>query len=87
MHPVDDPNDEARRLYVEQPRAIAKALRGAPLTVWDVGLGAAHNAMALIAALAAAPEGGEVTIVSFERDTDALALALAHPRAGGSSGG
>src|SRR6185503_18887404 len=44
----------------------------------DVGLGAAHNAMALVRALDAAPAHAPVEIVSFERDLDALRLALAH---------
>ncbi|MBK9036662.1 MAG: tRNA guanosine(34) transglycosylase Tgt [Myxococcales bacterium] len=81
MHSVNDPDDEAARLYVDQPRAIARALAGAPLVVWDVGLGAGHNAMALLGALARAPGHGPVELVSFEHDTDALTLALAHPRA------
>jgi len=82
MHSVNDPDAEAAALYVAQPRAIARALAGsAPLVVWDVGLGAAHNAMALVRALDAAPGHGAVELVSFERDLDALALALAHPRA------
>jgi tRNA U34 5-methylaminomethyl-2-thiouridine-forming methyltransferase MnmC len=85
MHSVNDPDAEAAALYVAQPRAIAAALAGpradAPLVVWDVGLGAGHNAMALVHALDAAPGHGAVELVSFERDLDALALALAHPRA------
>src|SRR6185503_17951490 len=44
----------------------------------DVGLGAAHNAMALVRALDAAPAHAPVEIISFERDLDALRLALAH---------
>jgi queuine tRNA-ribosyltransferase len=46
--------------------------------VWDVGLGAAHNAMALIRALDAAPAHAPIQLVSFERDLDAFRLALAH---------
>jgi queuine tRNA-ribosyltransferase len=79
MHSVVDPDDEAERLYVGQSRAIAEALDGArPIVVWDVGLGAAHNAMALIRALDAAEGHAEVHLVSFERDLDALRLALTH---------
>jgi len=57
MHSVNDPNDEAKRLYVDQSVWIADALASgedaadrdmSPLVVWDVGLGVAHNAMALI---------------------------------------
>jgi queuine tRNA-ribosyltransferase len=53
----------------------------APLVVWDVGLGAAANAMAAIHAVeilgpaAARP----LQLVSFENDLDSLKLALDHP--------
>ena len=101
MHPVSDPSQEAHRLYVEQPRLIERlnaadeASNGAPLVVWDVGLGAAANAMAAIHAIesqagvigappgaSAAPcaERRRLTLVSFENDLDALNLALRHPR-------
>ena len=101
MHPVSDPSQEARLLYVEQPRLIERlratdeSPNGAPLVVWDVGLGAAANAMAAIHAIeseagvagASAGAGGapgaerrRLTLVSFENDLDALNLALRHPR-------
>jgi queuine tRNA-ribosyltransferase len=101
MHPVSDPSQEARLLYVEQARLIERlrdaheAPNGAPLVVWDVGLGAAANAMAAIhaiesdAGVARAPAGPSgaprvdqrrLTLVSFENDLDALNLALRHPR-------
>jgi queuine tRNA-ribosyltransferase len=55
MHSISDPAEEARSLYVEQSRLVQR-LQGAapgdaPLVVWDVGLGAATNAMAAIAAV------------------------------------
>ena len=82
MHPIDDPNIEADRLYVEQSALIAAALRDPtrPLCIWDVGLGAAHNAMAVIRRFAAAGAHGPVSLVSFERDLDAFHLALAHQK-------
>jgi queuine tRNA-ribosyltransferase len=53
----------------------------APLVVWDVGLGAAANAMAAI--LAVENLGAAVVrplqLVSFENDLDSLKLALDHP--------
>lgn len=49
MHPGSEPDVEARRLYVEQSELIRR-LGDTPLTVWDVGLGAAYNAMATIRA-------------------------------------
>jgi queuine tRNA-ribosyltransferase len=96
MHSVNDPHAEARTLYVEQGR-LARRLRGPegdPLVVWDVGLGAAINAMAAIAEAEAparvqeseAPAGNATSrplrpleLISFERDLDALRLALWHP--------
>ena len=84
MHASNDPDVEAERVYVAQSALIARALEPAaaarPLIVWDVGLGAAHNAMALVRRLDAAGPGGHapVELISFERDLDALRLALAH---------
>jgi len=101
MHPVSDPSQEARLLYVEQARLIER-LRGAgeepdagPLVLWDVGLGAAANAMAAIHAIEGdagavrapadagappRPQRRRLSLVSFENDLDALHLALRHPR-------
>ena len=79
MHSVNQPDAEAERVYIAQSRLIAQCLAAArPLVVWDVGLGAAHNAMALIRALDAAPGHAPVELVSFERDLDAFHLALAN---------
>jgi queuine tRNA-ribosyltransferase len=79
MHSVVQPDSEAEAVYVRQSIAIGDALAGRrAIRVWDVGLGAAHNAMALVRALDAAPAHAPVEIISFERDLDALRLALAH---------
>jgi queuine tRNA-ribosyltransferase len=84
MHSVNDPAQEARSLYVDQSRLLAR-LRAAeepPLVVWDVGLGAAANAMAAILAVEAStaePIPRQLTLISFENDLDSLKLALAHP--------
>ncbi|HEY1314203.1 MAG TPA: tRNA-guanine transglycosylase, partial [Steroidobacteraceae bacterium] len=84
MHAIDDPALEARSLYVEQSRLIERlqAPAAAPLVVWDVGLGAAANAMAAILAVEAASCGTQrqLTVVSFEHDLDSLKLALDHVR-------
>ena len=86
MHPGSDPAHEAQSLYVEQSRLLERlsSLAGhteAPLVVWDVGLGAAANAMAAI--LAVENLGTAATrplqLVSFENDLDSLKLALDHP--------
>jgi queuine tRNA-ribosyltransferase len=96
MHARTPPMDEARSLYVEQSR-LAERLRlrdeeepaaAEALVSWDVGLGAAANAMATIRcyedAATSAGVGGLVgrrglrglRIVSFETDLDPLRLAL-----------
>jgi len=83
MHSINDPAAEARALYVEQSRLIERlaAAADAPLVVWDVGLGAAANAMtAILAAEAAAAARRKLIIVSFENDLDSLQLALDHVR-------
>jgi queuine tRNA-ribosyltransferase len=79
MHPIDHPDVEAERVYIAQSELIRQALAGTrELVVWDVGLGAAHNAMALIRALDAAPAHAAVRLISFEIDLDAFRLALAN---------
>ena len=89
MHSVSAPADEANLLYVEQSRLALRLRRRSPddaqpLVVWDVGLGAASNAMAAIhrmeAELATAGPTAlrPLQIVSFERDLDPLILAARH---------
>jgi queuine tRNA-ribosyltransferase len=85
MHSVNDPAEEARSLYVEQSRLIERlhTVAGEALVVWDVGLGAAANAMAAILAVEGStpPEmPRNLTLVSFENDLDSLRLALDHAR-------
>jgi len=82
MHAGLDPTREAELLYVEQSR-LAERVReraSAPLVVWDVGLGAAHNAMAALRCCEASDdlEQRPVHLVSFENDVAALRLALRH---------
>lgn len=80
MHAGLDPAAEARALYVDQSR-LADRLRepqSGPLIVWDVGLGAAHNAMAVLEcrdAIGAAAQR-PLRLVSFEHDLGSLRLAL-----------
>jgi queuine tRNA-ribosyltransferase len=86
MHSVSAPDEEANRLYVEQSRLAARLRRREPndeqpLVVWDVGLGAASNAMAAIR-LAERELGTmgptalrPLHLISFERDLDSLILA------------
>jgi queuine tRNA-ribosyltransferase len=89
MHPPCPPDEEAQRLYVGGT-ALVERLAGAgdaPLVVWDVGLGAGHNAMAALRAAEArhAAEGAAgscrpLHLVSFEIDDDAFRLAATHPK-------
>jgi queuine tRNA-ribosyltransferase len=95
MHSVNDPDAEANRLYVEQSglatRLVVPAINETDaaneLVVWDVGLGAATNAMAVLRCFERCHEqvrgtngNGAVLLrrlrlVSFERDLDPLRLA------------
>lgn len=81
MHSVNDPAEEARSLYVEQSGLVERLRQpnGEPLVVWDVGLGAAANAMATILAVESEPAlQRRLMLVSFENDLDSLKLALRH---------
>ncbi|MDQ3199957.1 MAG: tRNA guanosine(34) transglycosylase Tgt [Verrucomicrobiota bacterium] len=83
MHMRTPPMEEAHSLYIEQSRLAERlrALSPEPLVIWDVGLGAAANAMAAIQCFEAQASLGEVRplqIISFENDLDSLRLALRH---------
>ncbi len=89
MHSVNAPSEEANRLYVEQSFLASRLVkRQAPadeLVIWDVGLGAAFNAMAAVQCFERCyAERGEntlrpVRLVSFDWDLDSLTLAAKHP--------
>jgi queuine tRNA-ribosyltransferase len=82
MHPGRDPMIEAQSLYVEQSQLVSRfenLKEDEELVVWDVGLGAAFNAMAVIHSLKEKTSRGNLKIISFEKDMDALRLALFHP--------
>jgi queuine tRNA-ribosyltransferase len=81
MHPVDDPREEAFHLYVESSglgARLAGASEGESVCVWDIGLGAATNAMAAIREWEKNPRCN-LMLESFERDLDPLRLATDHP--------
>ena len=91
MHCRTAPMEEARKLYIEQsnlaerlPLSEGETLENAvPLTIWDVGLGAAANVMAAVHCYEEAATKGPVRpmrIVSFENDLDPLRLAFRHNR-------
>jgi queuine tRNA-ribosyltransferase len=79
MHARTPPMEEAQQLYIDQAR-LPELLRdeaAAPLVIWDVGLGAAANAMAAIACYEKQEEPARgLHIVSFENDLDSLRLAF-----------
>ncbi len=101
MHSVSAPSDEAQRLYVGQSRLAERLVKSSTgggevsgagvdgavreLVIWDVGLGAASNAMAAIQCFESryAEKGAEalrpLRIVSFECDLDPLTLAAKFP--------
>ncbi len=85
MHSRTPPMVEARGLYIEQSHLADKLKavdeNNSPLVVWDVGLGAAANAMAAIHCYEATAAIGPVRpmkIISFENDLDSLRLAFLH---------
>ncbi len=81
MHARLAPMEEARELYVQQSR-LAERLReetDIPLVLWDVGLGAAANAVAAIECYENQKQPVRpLHIISFENDLDSLRLALKH---------
>lgn len=79
MHSVNRPEEEAQRLYVEQSRLRERlGEEGESLVIWDVGLGAATNAMAALSAIPA-DQRRKLHLISFENNLDSLRLALRHP--------
>ncbi|MBI2711726.1 MAG: tRNA guanosine(34) transglycosylase Tgt [Bdellovibrio sp.] len=86
MHCVSNPDEESFKLYIEQSNLeslLAQTETQEPLVIWDVGLGAASNAMAAIRCFEKVFEAdGEVRpveLISFENDLDSLRLSVQHP--------
>jgi queuine tRNA-ribosyltransferase len=84
MHSNNAPMDEARSLYVVQSRLVDRLTPKPgdqdPMVLWDVGLGAAANAMAAIESyesrIAEGAKLSDLHIISFENDMDSLRLAI-----------
>ncbi len=75
MHPGLGPQAEADLLYVSQlhiPDRLAKA--SGEFVIWDIGLGAAANATAVLRATTHIP--GRLRLVSFDNTAEPLAFAL-----------
>jgi queuine tRNA-ribosyltransferase len=79
MHPGVEPEVEARALYLDQSKILECEADDGPLVVWDVGLGAAANAMVLVDGREKQRQGPPLQLVSFETDLDSLRLAALHP--------
>ncbi len=81
FHPVIGPAAEARAVHVTGTRLIERAAAqepGEPFVVWDVGLGAAANALTAIDALWDHPPSAGMELHSFDHTLGPLEFALAH---------
>jgi len=78
FHPGIGPMEEARLLHVAQHCLAQRIPARGPFVIWDVGLGAAANALAVIEAIAHASGAPSVELRSFDQTLDPLRFALAH---------
>lgn len=82
MHSVSEPIQEATELYLQQSNFIERAKSDDEIVIWDVGLGAAANAMAVLHAFEKLNSEGvakaRVKLISFETDLNSLKLAMNH---------
>lgn len=79
FHPVTGPRFEANLLHVEQQRLVERASACEKFIVWDVGFGAAANAVVALEALSQVDR--PVEIHSFDRSMDPIAFALENAEA------
>jgi tRNA U34 5-methylaminomethyl-2-thiouridine-forming methyltransferase MnmC len=79
FHPVIGPVAEAQALYVRQLRLIAR-LRShvGQFVIWDVGLGAAANALTVLREAQEVP--CSIRLLSFDQTLAPLEFALEHPQ-------
>lgn len=79
FHPVVGPMAEARCLHVAQSRLLERAAECArPFVIWDVGLGAGANAVAVLEALSETRCPVGVELRSFDCTAEPLEFALSH---------
>ena len=85
FHPVIGPAAEARAVHVAGTRLVerANAQPDMPFVLWDVGLGAAANALTAIDALRteSLPRQADILLQSFDHTLAPLDFALAHAEA------
>lgn len=75
-HPVIGPVAEAEALYVQQLRLRERIQGAEEFVVWDVGLGAAANAVTVIRACGEI--GCRLRLISFENNLEMLRFGLRH---------
>lgn len=83
MHNPVGPWTEANALYIDQPRLREKLAQNMndEFVIFDVGLGAAANALAALTCIhSMGKKSRPVRIVSFERDLELLRFALDHAK-------
>jgi hypothetical protein len=86
FHPVVGPVAEAEALYVNQLKLRKRLESNAgEFVIWDVGLGAAANVLAVLRASADLP--CSLRVISFDRTLDPLRFALQHSEKLGYFGG
>ncbi|MFO1477725.1 MAG: MnmC family methyltransferase [Verrucomicrobiota bacterium] len=80
FHPAIGPAAEAEELYVRQLRLVDRvAAATGDFVIWDVGLGAAANAVTALRILSREiPSNRTLRVVSFDHTTAAAEFALAH---------
>jgi tRNA U34 5-methylaminomethyl-2-thiouridine-forming methyltransferase MnmC len=77
LHPGIGPALEGESLYVRQLRLTERiAAQKEPFVIWDVGLGAAANAIAVLGATASV--SSRTHLISFDHSIEPLKFALAH---------
>lgn len=78
FHPVTGPMSEAQALHVKQQRLPERAATTGDrrFVIWDVGFGAAANAIAAVEALSQC--GREICVRSFDKTTASIEFALQH---------
>lgn len=88
MHPVVGPLVESELIYIGPAKLAARLEEptSTPFVLYDVGLGAGSNAIAARAASERRERGRLLHIVSFDRTTDAMRLALTKPAGFGLEG-